>query len=60
MPFAATWMDLEIFLLSEVSHTNTLIQHWDRYSFLSIFSPTSIMLVVWMGRLNTDILLLYF
>ena len=25
MPFAATWMDLEIIILSEVSHTKTNI-----------------------------------
>ena len=25
MPFAATWMDLEIITLSEVSHTNMIL-----------------------------------
>ena len=31
MPFAATWMDLEIIVLSEVSHTEK-----DRYYIISL------------------------
>ena len=31
MPFAATWMDLEIIILSEVSHTEK-----DKYHMISV------------------------
>ena len=31
MPFAATWMDLEIIILSEVSKTKTNIIQYDLY-----------------------------
>ena len=34
MPFAATWMDLEIIILSEVSQTEK-----DKYDIASIWNP---------------------